>query len=592
MTEARIPPSSLVVEYDVPARMRDGVLLRCDIARPAAEGRWPVILVRSPYSKDRLPLGAIQIITLLARQGFVAIIQDTRGRFTSDGNPEFMPFTGDFDDGEDTIAWAASLPYSTGEVCGYGTSYHGYTQWASAVRQPPALKAIVPFMSPAMPRRTLFWRGGVCELESMASWFCFIGFETLRRRHLDDPAAFQAAAATLVAGFEELMRGDFTSLPLNQFAALRDGGVGEHFFGLLAAQDGDSPIVRSLEQTQAFEKVTVPAMLVGGWYDMFSHGTIDQFVGMRARAGSERARQRTRLVMGPWGHSTGLRHMVGERNFGMASAMSYFSLDSEIGEAAKFMRTQLDDTDDQGAPVRIFVMGANVWRDEQEWPIARTEVKPLYLSSSSHADEDGADGRLLSAPGNSPPDSYRYDPADPVPTWGGNALGMTTMAGPRDQRVLEQRSDVLVYTTEVLAEDLEVTGTPFAELWVSIDCVDTDFVVRLVDVFPDGTAYNVTEGILRARYRSDPDSFGPGEPMEPGRDYLVRVELSPTSNVFKAGHRIRLQVTSSNFPRWARNLNVWDQFGATLAEAKTVQVSVLHDESRPSRILLPTIPAR
>jgi putative CocE/NonD family hydrolase len=590
MTGEFVPPRSVVVDYDVSASMRDGTILRCDIARPAGEGRWPVILIRSPYNKNGIPHGALQTLTIFARQGFVAIIQDVRDRFASDGDKEFTPFTGDFDDGDDTIAWAASLPFSSGDIFTYGMSYHAYVQWALAVRRPPALRAIMPIMSPGRPRRTMFFTHGVWELELMASWFCFIGFETLRRRHKDDPGAFAAASAQLMKGFESLTRGEFGSLPLDRFEPLLDSDIAEHFFGVLGAASGDHPIIESLEATQDFSNVAVPALLVGGWYDCFSQGTIDQFVGMRAGAGSEEARRGTRLIMGPWGHATGLRQMIGERNFGITASMSALAPDAEIGVACDFFRAQLAGADDPQKPVKIFVMGANSWRDETDWPIARTEWNALYLAGSGEANGPAGDGRLAGAPVDSPADRYCYDPADPVPTRGGGVLGFATMAGPRDQRVTEQRSDVLLYTSAILREDLEVTGSAKVELWAAIDCADTDFITRLVDVHPDGTSYNIAEGILRGRYRDDPDSFGPGTPMEPGQAYRLEIELCAMSNLFKVGHRIGLQVTSSNFPRWARNLNIWDQEGATLADARIASVSIFHDQERPSRILLPTIP--
>jgi len=585
-----IRPTQLIVEYDVPSSMRDGVVLRCDIARPAGEGRWPVILVRTPYGKERPTMGAALNLTGLARQGFVAIIQDTRNRYSSDGEGDFAPFTGDFEDGEDSIAWAASLPYSSGDVCMYGTSYHGYTQWAAAVQQPAALRAIVPFMSPALPRRTLFFRGGVLELEGMAGWFCLIGFESLRRRYSEDPVSLQRATAALVADFQNLMRGDFSNLPLAEFEPLRHPGIGDHLFDVIAAEDGDLAVIRSLEQTQEFEKVLAPALIVGGWYDYFSHGTIDQYRGMRERAGTELARSGTQLVMGPWGHSTGLRHMIGERNFGVFGAFANLHPDGEIGEAAEFMRARLSEHKPPQRPVKIFVMGANVWREEAEWPIARTRYQSLYLASSGDAACGLDNGRLITDFEVGPPDSFDYDPADPVPTWGGNGLGLVGMSGPRDQRAVETRDDVLVYTSDVLSEDLEVTGSAILELWASTDGEDTDFIACLVDVQPDGTAFNIAEGILRGRYRDSPDDFGPGSPMVPGEPYLLRIELSPTSNLFRAGHRVRVHVTSSNFPRWARNLNIWDQRSATLDDGRVAHQVIHHDATHPSRMVLPVLP--
>jgi len=219
-------------------------------------------------------------------------------------------------------------------------------------------------------------------------------------------------------------------------------------------------------------------------------------------------------------------------------------------------------------------------------------VTPWYLGSGGHANSLTGDGTLGPAPRPSPPDRFVYDPAAPVPTWGGGNIGVTELAGARDQRRIEGRDDVLVYTSDVLREDVEVTGTVVVDLWAASSAPDTDFVARLVDVAPDGTTYNVAEGILRARYRHDPDAPGAGVPLEPGEPCLFRIALTPTSNVFKAGHRVRLDVTSSCFPRWARNLNVWEQRGATLARARVARQRLLHDETYPSRVILPIVPPR
>jgi putative CocE/NonD family hydrolase len=311
-------------------------------------------------------------------------------------------------------------------------------------------------------------------------------------------------------------------------------------------------------------------------------------MGMRAGAATVAARERTRLVMGPWTHG-GQTQISGERNFGPFSMPMAMGPGGVAGDMLKFFHEQISGSAPSAAPVKIFVMGANVWRDEQEWPIARTRVIPWRLSSTGHAASRPDDGVIGPNAGPSLPDRFVYDPADPVPTWGGANLGTNELAGPRDQARIEARADVAVYTSPVLAEPLEVTGSVVVELWIASDVEDTDFVVRLVDVQPDGIAYNVADGILRARYRDDPERTGPGERLVPGEPTLMRIELTPTSNLFKIGHRLRLDVTSSCFPRWARNLNIWDQASATLAEARIAHQAILHDEAHPSRVLLPVI---
>ena len=235
-------------------------------------------------------------------------------------------------------------------------------------------------------------------------------------------------------------------------------------------------------------------------------------------------------------------------------------------------------------------MGENKWRDEEDWPLARSKVTPMYLDSGGHANGRSGDGRLVPQHRSSPADSYSYDPNDPVPTVGGNTFGVG-LPGPRDQRLIEERSDVLVYTSEPLTVGVEVTGTVMIELWIETDVVDTDFCAKLVDVAPDGTAYPVAEGGRRARWRDDPQMKTEGSPLTPGVPTLIPIELSPTSNLFLPGHSIRLDITSSNFPRWRRNLNIWEQTTAQLQDCKVAHHKVLHDVDHPSRILLPIIPS-
>lgn len=257
-----------------------------------------------------------------------------------------------------------------------------------------------------------------------------------------------------------------------------------------------------------------------------------------------------------------------------------------------FQKVLSGELDELGSPVKIFVMGANVWRDEQEWPLARAVETRLYLSSGGNANTLHGDGVLSPKAEASAPDHFIYNPANPVRTHGGNALGLTLLAGPRDQRCIEERHDVLVYSSAILDDDLEVTGPVSVELWASTSAEDTDFVARLVDVDPHGVAFNLCEGILRARYRERPTDMHEVRPIVPGEPTLYRIELSPTSNLFKRGHRIRLDVTSSCFPRWARNLGILNDRDATLADAASATQTVLHDEQYPSCVVLPVIPAR
>ncbi len=579
----------IITEFDVPARMRDGTTLRANIYRPVGEGQWPVLLTRLPYGKD-LPLGtAILEPSQVARRGYVVIIQDTRGRFASEG--EWDPMRNEALDGVDTIEWAAKLPYSNGKVGMYGASYFGFTQWAAAVHQPPALKAMVPFITWNDPFNGIMFRGGALELGVIANWQLSVSLNTLMRRYPDDPKALGQAIYNWAQETDALGPQGYWSLPLKDFSPLKRLDVAPAFFDPI-----ESPMDRELEEPITIlgkhENVTVPTLNAGGWYDIFLQDTISNFTIMRQHGSTPQARQ-SKLLIGPWSHG-GQMNPIGEINFGFGASAAFIDLQMD------FMSLQVRWFDhwlkgkDTGmlneAPIKLLVMGANVWRDEQEWPLARAVETRYYLHSRGHANSLGGDGTLnTSTPDVEPADQYAYDPANPVITRGG-ALLMTPeySAGPFDQRSTESREDVLVYTTPVLDQDVEVTGPISVHLWAASSAPDTDFVARLVDVHLNGYAQNLTDGIIRARYRN----FAHGEAptlIEPGRAYEYEIDLWATSNVFKAGHRIRLDVTSSNFPRWDRNPNTGHDFGAD-AKLAVAHQTILHDREHPSYVTLPIVP--
>ncbi len=581
--------NQIITEFDVPASMRDGTTLRANIYRPAGEGQWPVLLTRLPYGKD-LPLGSSVLDpTQVARQGYVVIVQDTRGRFSSEG--QWEPMRNEQLDGVDTIAWAVQLPYSNGNVGMYGASYFGFTQWAVATHQPPALKAMVPFITWNDPFNGIMFRGGALELGLLANWNLSVSLNDLMRRHRDDAKALGRAIQLWAQETDALGPRGYESLPLKDFTPLKNLDVAPAFFEPI-----ESPMDRQLVEPMTIlgkhEQVTVPTLNVGGWYDIFLQDTISNFTTMREHGSTPEARQ-SKLVIGPWSHGRQL-NPIGEINFGFGASAAFIDLQID------FMSLQVRWFDhwlkgkDTGmlreAPIKLFVMGANAWRDEQEWPLARAVETRYYLHSRGHANSLNGDGTLdTHLPDAESPDQYAYDPANPVITHGG-ALLMTPEypAGPFDQRATESREDVLVYTTAPLEQDVEVTGPISVHLWATSSAPDTDFVARLVDVYPNGYAQNLTDGIIRARYRS----FAHGEApslIEPGKAYEYEIDLWATSNVFKAGHRIRLDVTSSNFPRWDRNPNTGHDFGVD-AELAVAQQTILHDHEHPSYVTLPIVP--
>ena len=574
MIQRGMSTQSVVVEFDIPVPMRDGVRLRANVYR-LPEGRWPVLLTRLPYGKD-LPLGGSVLDPLqAARRGYVVIVQDTRGRFASEG--EFRPFETEAEDGVDTIAWAAGLPYADGQVGMFGASYFGFTQWSAAVHGPPALKAMVPFITWSDPLNGLAFRGGALELGTTAHWGLLMGFDQLVRQHRSDRQALGAAIISLGREVDELGASGYASLPLAEFEPLRRQSVSPRFFDQIA-QPMALGHYDALTIAGKHERVQVPTFNVGGWYDIFLSDTIANFVAM------QRHGQPSKLLIGPWTHSV-RGNPVGDLDFGFGSQIGLINFEMDFG------RLQLRWFDhwlkgiDTGmlaeAPIRLFVMGTNVWRDEQEWPLRRAVETPFYLRASG--------GLSTEAPDAEPPDRFTYDPSHPVPTHGGALLMAPEFpGGPVDQRRIEARPDVLTFTTPPLERDTEVTGPVTMRLWACSSAPDTDFVARLVDVYPDGRAYNLTDGIIRARYR---DATGGGEAalLEPGQPYAFAIDLWATSNVFRAGHQIRLQVTSSNFPRWDRNPNTGHPFGQD-AELHSAEQTILHDREHPSHVLLPLVP--
>jgi putative CocE/NonD family hydrolase len=584
---------AVMVDFDVPARMRDGTILRANIYRPVGEGQWPVLLTRLPYGKDFPGGNAVLDAAQVARRGYVVIVQDTRGRMTSEG--EWAPFVHEDLDGVDTIAWAAQLPYSNGSVGMYGISYFGFTQWSAAVHNPPALKAMIPFQTWNDPLNGVIFRGGALELGVSGSWQLMMGLDVLMRRHRDDREALGRAISLLAKEIDALGKMGYWSLPLREFKPLKQQEIAPAFFEYF-----DQPVDRSHGSLKPMtilgkhEQVRVPTFNVGGWYDIFLQDTITNFTTMREHGATPEARQ-SKLLIGPWAHGS-TNNPIGELNFGFGATAAFIDLQIDfVSLQVRWFDQWLKGIDTgilKEAPIKLFVMGANVWRDEWEWPLARAVNTRYYLHSLGKANSLHGNGYLLaSAPDYDEPrsDHFDYDPADPVITHGGALLMSPEYpAGPFDQRETESRNDVLVYTSAELTEDVEVTGPVTLHLWAISSAPDTDFVARLVDVHSDGYAQNLTDGIIRARYRNFEHGEAPSL-IEPGKPYEYDIDLWATSNVFKAGHRIRVDITSSNFPRWDRNPNTGHAFGAD-SEMVVAHQTILHDHQHPSYITLPVVP--
>ena len=576
--------SSIVIDKDVPVPMRDGSVLRADVYRPATPGKYPVILQRTPYNKNLLA-GVVLMLDVVrtASEGYAVVIQDTRGRYASDG--EFYAFRDDISDGYDSVEWCAAQAWSDGKVGMYGASYVGATQWLAAISAPPHLKAIFPLITASDYHEGWTYQGGAFALGFNASWtLARLAPDTSMRRIRKDNAPADQLRQ-LIGAIDDL-RVWFQHLPLNDFPFLHEAAP--YFYDWLAHPDDDEYWARwNIEARHS--AVRVPVCNVGGWYDIFLGGTLRNYVGMGEHGATPAARQGQKLVIGPWYHTLPLGNVVGEVDYGFASHAVATDLD---GLHIKWFDYWLKGKQNgllEEPRVRLFVMGENVWRTEDAWPLARTRYTKYYLHSNGHANSRRGDGGLSPEPPRTEPaDVYVSDPRQPVPTRGGGVTGWPAAmpGGAFDQRAIEERHDVLVYTTPVLERDLEVTGPITLSLYAATSAVDTDFTAKLVDVQPDGYARNLTDGILRGRYR---ESRAAAKLLTPGEVYAYSIDLWATSNVFKAGHRLRVEIASSNFPRFDRN----PQTGQAAAEARQLEPAlqrVFHDESRPSHIVLPVIP--
>jgi hypothetical protein len=554
----------VIVEQSVPAKMRDGVVLRADIYRPKAEGRFPVLLVRTPYDKRE----EAQFANQAAARGYVVIAQDVRGRYTSEG--EWYPFTHESQDGYDTVEWAAALPYSSGKVGMYGESYVGATQMLAAIAAPPHLAGIQPGVTGSNYHENWTYQGGAFEQWFDQSWTTILAENTLDRRVAKDSSALRWA-----------MKLPLTEYPLLDLGAV--SGLAGYFQDWLAHPSYDDYWKQwSIEEN--FARIQVPALHVAAWYDIFQDGTLRNYLGIKAHGGSEAARNGQRLMVVIGGHA-GSGPVIGDVDFGKESVVDG---DAVTLRWYDYLLKGIDNGMGGEKPVKLFVMGKNIWREEPAWPLERAQEVRYYLHAANKANTLAGDGVLSTAPpAGEPADKYVYDPSDPVPTRGGplccDAQGEPP--GAFDQRTAENRDDVLVYTTPPFEQDTEVTGPVRLELYASSSAVDTDFTGRLVDVWPNGYAQNLTEGILRARYR---DSREKAELMNPGQVYKFNLSLWSTCNVFLAGHKLRLEVSSSNFPRFDRNLNTGQEPESSARFVKATNM-VYHDRAHPSALVLPVV---
>lgn len=579
--------TSYRIDRDVLVPMRDGITLYADVYRPDTPERYPVLLVRTPYNKDTTALAQLYIDAMRAvRRGYVVMIQDVRGRFRSEGT--FNPFFQEKDDGYDTIEWAAAQPWSTGAIGMYGGSYVGAVQWLAALAQPPHLTCIVPMLTSSDYYEGWTYQGGALQWGFMVTWIPLMLASEALFRSTDHRQDFE-----MRRGLVDLIdRADraFDTLPLRDLPLMQD--LAPYFHDWLAHSSRDE-FWQEISIEDRYARIQVPALNLGGWYDIFQGGTLRNFSGVHQKAGSDRARQGSRLLMGPWNHSTPTTNLVGSVDYGITSSQSLSALGYDSDEdVLRFFDHWLKGVDNgvnAESPVKIFIMGIDEWRHEDAWPPSRARFTKYYLGSAGNANTAQGDGKLSSEePSDEPVDVYLYDPRHPVPTRGGQlcCYQPALAYGAFDQRDIELRPDVLVFSTPSLEEDVEVTGPVTLVLWAATSAADTDFTGKLVDVAPDGFACNLTDGIVRARYRGGTDE---ARAITPGQVYQYTIDLCSTSNVFKAGHRIVLEVSSSNFPRFDRNTNTGCEPSTDTKLCPAMQ-SIHHDSTHPSHLVLPVVP--
>ena len=565
------PTNDIKLDNYVATPMRDGVKLYSDVYRPAAPGRYPVIVSRTPYSTERAP-GSHEAPIFFARRGYVYVFQDVRGRHESEGKWE--PFRNDIEDGYDTVEWAAKQPWSNGKVCMQGGSYLGHVQWRAAMAKPPSLTCMFPAVAATSLYHDWMTLNGGWRLSFNFGW----GPVRQESRIMQNTGPHTSEGVVDI-GFDKMQY----HLPLLTMQELA-GRNAQFWKDWIAHPDYDA-YWRKLNAEEVFDQLDVPVHTSGGWFDIFLQGTIRGYTGMATKSKSEKSRRGARLLIGPWGH--GPSRKFGEIDFGENAPLNLHDVELRFFD---YWLKGIDNGYSAEPPVTIFVMGRNEWRREQAYPLPQTQYKKLYLAGGGKANTSYGDGKLSwDAPAQAEPDHYTYDPANPVPSLGGNnCCGTPTIAGPVDQRRIETRGDVLVYTSPVLQEPIEVTGPVKLVLHASTDVRDTDFIGKLVDVYPDGRAINLCEGIVRAKYREGADN---PKLLENGKIYEFEIDMVGTANEFGKGHRIRVDLTSSHFPQFDRNPNTGEPFGTATA-IRVAHHTVYHDGARPSHIVLPVIPKR
>lgn len=553
---------SIKIISDVKASMQDGVKLSADLYLPESPEKFPAILVRTPYGKKSRDL--VEMAIFFAQRGYGVVIQDVRGKYSSEGS--FYPFLKEAEDGYESLKWVAEQPWCNGKVGTAGVSYSAIAQWLLSSSVGHYLKAMIPIFSPSSYLEDGIYQNKVFRFSLAILWATKVsGKKNQNLKYYHWPELF--------------FRLPLISLPerMNRKILYFKDWI-KHSF-----KDSYSD---KFSMEGKYGEIDVPVYHVGGWYDVFAEGTLRNYMGMMKYGKTVETRKSQKLLMGPWDHGSLSLSRIGEIDFSPAAILDLYELQLKWFD---FWLKGLDTGIMEEPPIRIFVMGRNLWRYEKEWPLARTLFTNYYFHSNGSANSLRGNGKLsLEPPSVESPDTYLYDPKDPVLTLGGNNCCWSSIVpmGPYDQRPVETREDVLVYSSEPLKEDLEMTGPLMVKLYASSDAADTDFTAKLVDVHPDGYAQNLADGILRARWL---ESAGRAVFLQPGRIYKFPIYLGSTSHLFKKGHRIRVEISSSNFPRFDRNLNTGYELGID-DRMQTATQTIYHNSIHPSHIVFPIIP--
>jgi uncharacterized protein len=561
--------ASFIRQHDVPVPMRDSITLRAEVLLPRGTGPFPVLVYRTPYGKDR----AVESYSMFRRaveRGYAVVAQDVRGRYASEG--EFLPYQQEGRDGYDTIEWAASQPWSNGAVGTFGLSYPGAVQWLAAVERPPHLRAMAPAMTFASPRQ-FFYSGGVWDVSWSAWTWLNIAPDLRRRKGVAGPTTYAQAESAWTTDNERIRR----HLPLLDLPDLK--GIAPWYYEWMRHPAADRWWDWA-ELRDKYSRVDAAVLNLSGWHDEAygPHGATTNFAGLVAARSA--AAPRAKLVVGPWPHGLGgmTRTTVGERDVGADAKIDYDEL--VLRWMDRWVRG-LDNGVDREKPVRVFVMGDNRWREADAWPIPGTRAETLYFAPPPDNGRGGlAAGRPTAKRGSS---TFRSDPASPL------SDPFASAGGAHDYRALAQRRDLLTFETQPLERDLEVVGSIIAELQLSSDAPDTDVWVKVLDVAPDSTAYNLMSpglDVIRASWR---DTTAGRSLLEPGRIYAVRLPDLMTANTFKRGHRIRVHVAAAFYPHFSRNLHT-GELETTHSAMRPARITIHHDRQHPSLLVLSVAP--